>query len=247
VPLVFSVVIVTILAHGFSAGYVARLLGIDQGPGRAVMLVGSNRWSIAFANQLQKLKLDVLITDQSRAALRNARLEGLEVYHGDIAEEAHGHDIDLGKYQQLLALSENDAENQLIASDLGPEMGYEQITVIEGEGGHGRARSLLKSGRTLDELEDLVKAGWGFSCTNITEKFSWKDFQANLDDDEEAVAVLKPDGRLLLFTDGPAPLAEPSDVIISFVKPDTPEERKAARAAKQAEENGGKNGKSGKA
>lgn len=245
VPLVFSVVIVTILAHGFSAGYVARLLGIDQGPGRAIIMVGSNRWSIAFAKQLEKLKLEVLLTDQSRTALRPARLEGLDVYHGDVGEEAHGHDIDLGKYQQLLALSENDSENQLIASDLGPEMGYEQITVVAGEGGIGgnaRARCLPTSGRTLDELEDLVKAGWQFSRTNITEKFGWKDFKANLDNDEEAVAVLKSDNRLLLFTTGPAPAVESGDIIISFVKPETPEQRKAARAAKQADENGVKNG-----
>lgn len=241
VPLVFSVVIVTIIAHGFSAGYVARLLGIDQGAGRAVLLVGANPWSIALAKLLKNnMKMDVLMVDQSRTALRAARSAELEVYHGDIAAEAHGHDIDMGKYQHLLALSENDAENQLIASDLGPEMGYEQITIVACEGAEhgsaagsgGRARSLLKSGRTLDDLEDLIEDGWKFSCTNITDKFGWKDFQANLEEGEEAVAVLKADGRLLLFTDGPAPLAEADDVIVSFVRPHTPEERKAARKSK---------------
>lgn len=243
VPLVFSVVIVTIIAHGFSAGAVARLLGIDQGEGKAVMLIGSNRWSIALGKQLEKMGLDVMVIDQSRTAIRAARREGLPVHRGDILAEAHGHDIDMGKYQQMLALSENDAENQLIASDLGPEMGYEQITIVadneEGVGGEGRARSLLQSGRTLDELEDLIKAGWQFSSTNITEKFSWKDFQANLEEDEEVVAVHKSDGRLLMFTNGPAPLVEPDDEVVSFVRPATPEERKAARAAKQNGETGG--------
>ncbi len=242
VPLVFSVVIVTILAHGFSAGLVARLLDIDQGAGRAVLMVGSNRWSVALAKTLRSLKLDVLVADQSRAALRLARREELEVFHGDVGEEAHGHEIDLGKYQQLLALSENDAENRLIASDLGPEMGYEQIVVVacegDSEGYVGRAHTLLRSGRTLDELEDMVKAGWQFSCTNITEKFGWQDFQNNLEEGEEAVAVHKADGRLFFFTSGPSPLVEADDEIISFVRPQTREERKAAREAKLSGENG---------
>jgi len=249
VPLVFSVVIITIIAHGFSAGAVARLLGIDQGEGKAVMLIGSNRWSIALGKQLDRLGLDVMVIDQSRTAIRAARREGLAVHRGDILAEAHGHDIDMGKYQQMLALSENDAENQLIASDLGPEMGYEQITIVadneRGVGGEGRARSLLKSGRTLDELEDLVKAGWQFSSTNITEKFGWKDFQANLEEDEEVVAVHKSDGRLLMFTNGPAPLVEAEDEVISFIRPATPEELKAARAAKQNGDSGNTGGGNG--
>ena len=242
VPLVFSVVIVTIIAHGFSAGFVARWLDIDQGPGRSILIVGSNRWSVAFAGILKKQKLDVTIADESRAALRFAKREEIATYYGDVVEEAHGHDIDLGSYQQLLAITDNDAANRLIASDLGPEMGYEQIGMIAGDSEdqryEGRSRILLKSGRDLDEMESLMREGWGFSCTNITDKFGWKEFQANLDDDEEAVAVLKPDMKLLLFTTDAQPQIEAEDILISFVKPDTPEERKAARKTKQAETNG---------
>ena len=242
VPLVFSVVIVTIIAHGFSAGFVARWLDIDQGPGRSILIVGSNRWSVAFAGILKKQKLDVTIADESRAALRFAKREEIATYYGDVVEEAHGHDIDLGSYQQLLAITDNDAANRLIASDLGPEMGYEQIGMIAGDSEdqryEGRSRILLKSGRDLDEMESLMREGWGFSCTNITDKFGWKEFQANLDDDEEAVAVLKPDMKLLLFTTDAQPQIEAEDILISFVKPDTPEERKAARKTKQVETNG---------
>jgi len=242
IPLVFAVVIVTIIAHGFSAGLVARWLGIDQGPGRSILIVGSNRWSVALANILKKQDLDVMVADQSRAALRIAKRAEIETFYGDVVEEAHGHDIDLGSYQQLLAITDNDAENRLIASDLGPEMGFEQIGMISGDSEdqryEGRSRILLKSGRDLDEMEALMRAGWDFSCTNITEKFGWKEFQTNLDEDEEAVAVLKPDNRLLIFTTDAQPTVEAEDILISFVKPDTPEERKAARKAKQPETDG---------
>ena len=238
IPLVFGVVIVTIIAHGFSAPRVAKWLDIDQGPGRSVLIVGANRFSIAFAQTLKKQELDVLVADQNRTALRFAKRGELPTYYGDIVEEAHGNDIDMGSYQHLLAATDNDAENRLIASDLGPEMGFEQISIIAGDADDtrykGRARVLLQSGRHLDELDSLVRDGWIFSCTNITEKFGWKEFLANLDEDEEAVAVLKADRRLLLFTTDANPQVEPEDVIISFVRPDSPEERKAAREAKPA-------------
>ena len=46
IPLSFGVVVATIIAHGFSAQWAARRLGLDKGPGRRVLLVGANDWTI---------------------------------------------------------------------------------------------------------------------------------------------------------------------------------------------------------
>ncbi|MEH6827627.1 cation:proton antiporter, partial [Parasphingorhabdus sp.] len=93
VPLSFAVVIATIFAHGFSASWVAERLGISEGKGEGVLIAGANRWSIALGKMLKSLNIDVLITDNSKFALRRAHSEGLAIRHGDVLEEAHDDNI----------------------------------------------------------------------------------------------------------------------------------------------------------
>ena len=246
VPLSFAVVIATIFAHGFSASWVAERLGISEGKGEGVLIAGANRWSIALGKMLKSLDIDVLITDNSRFALRRAHSEGLAIRHGDVLEEAHDDNIDMGEYQHLIAATDNDSQNQLITADLGPEMGYEQISRLANDSqsksrvGHGRL--LFESGADFGTLLDRDLAGWRFSKTNITEKFTAEDYRKNLEEGEEPLAVLKPDRRLLFFATDARPVIEDGDVVISYVAADTPEERKADRAAKDSEKNPDRNG-----
>ena len=242
VPLSFAVVIATIFAHGFSASWVAERLGISEGKGEGILIAGANRWSISLGKMLKSLDIDVLVTDNSKFALRRARSEGLAIRHGDVLDEAHNDNIDMGEFQHLIAATDNDSQNQLITADLGPEMGYEQISRLANDGqsksrvGHGRL--LFESGTDFGTLLDRDLAGWRFSKTNITEKFTVEDYRKNLETDEEPLAVFKPDRRLLFFATDARPVIEDGDVVISYVAPDTPEERKADRAAKESEKNG---------
>ena len=243
VPLSFAVVIATIFAHGFSAGWVAERLGINEGKGEGVLIAGANRWSIALGKLLQSLDIDVTISDSSKFALRRAKSEELNTHHGDILDEAHNDNIDLGEFQHLIAATDNDSHNQLITADLGPEMGYDQISRLSNDSrtkskvGHGRV--LFESGTDFTTLLDRERDGWRFSKTNITELFSGEEYRRNLDEGEEPLAVLKEDRRLLFFATDARPVIEKGDVVISFVTEDTPEERKADRKAKEAEKNGG--------
>jgi len=239
VPLSFAVVIVTIFAHGFSAAWVAEKLGIAQGEGRSILIAGSNRWSVMLAKALHDLNIDVMLSDRSRFSLRDAKAANIRTHVGDILDEAHNDNIDLGEYQHMIIATDNDSHNQLITADLGPEMGFDQISRVgsdehsKSKVGHGR--QLFRSGIAYDDLQDRARMNWRFSNTKITEKFSFKDFRKNLKDGEEPIALLKPDGELAFFTTDVNPAAEIGDLVISFVAPDTPEQRKAEREEKSAD------------
>ncbi len=239
VPLVFSVVIVTIVAHGFSAGWVARRLGIDQGKGQNLLFVGANRWTIGLARMFKEMEFNVTISDQSKFALRDAKRGGIATHEGEILDESHGDIVDIGQYQHMLVATGNDSYNKLIATDLGPEVGYESITMVaadsERDRGSQRGRVLLQSGANYESLVDRARDDWVFSKTRLTEKFTWDDFKANLEEGEEAVAVVKPDRRVLFFATAARPVIEEGDTVISFVAPETPEERKATHEEKKAE------------
>ncbi|MBR0553428.1 cation:proton antiporter [Stakelama marina] len=240
VPLSFAVVIVTILAHGFSARFVAEQLGIERGKGEDILIVGANDWTTAFGVYLKGLGYGVTIADSSSFALRNPRRQDLDVYRGDLLDEVTEDHLDLGEFQQLLAASDNDAYNSLICADLGPEMGFERLTQTAAadtrKGGvKPRGRVLLESERTVDELQRLIAEGWEFSRTRITEKFTFSDFTANLDEGGEAVAVQHEDGEIEFFSARQKPFVEEGDQVISFIPPE-PEAEKAARNVVRAVE-----------
>jgi hypothetical protein len=250
VPLVFSVVIATIVAHGFSASWVAKRLGIDQGKGEAILMVGASRWTIDLSKFLKGLGYRVVVSDTSKFALRSARRQELEIHQGEILDEAHGHELDMAQFQHLIVATENDSYNQLVGTDLGPEIGYDQITLVSAdEGTHNRisrGRVLMENGPTFETLQDRQRDGWIFSKTQITEKFTFEKFVENLDAGEEPVAVMKPDKRLLFFATSARPTIEEDDIIISFVAPDTPEELKAQKMEERARKEGAREKSAGR-
>ena len=224
VPLAFGVVIATIIAHGFSAQWLARRLGLDKGPGRGVLLVGANSWTIALGTFLKSLGSPVTIADRSRLALRPAARQGLDTYRGDILEEVTEDHLDFSGFQQLIAATDNPAQNALICTDLGPELGFHRLAQIgvdrERPPLRERGRVLLGENGSIDELLSRHEAGWQFRRTPITERFALADKRSTMPEGTMLVAVLKPDGRLLFFSSESRPSAEPGDQLISYSPPE---------------------------
>ena len=222
VPLVFGVVVATIFAHGFSAAWFARRLGIDKGKGEGVLLVGANAFTAAFGVALQGMGLKVMIADTAKFALRGARKKQLEVYRGDILDEVTQDTLDMLQFQHVIAATDSDSYNALVCGDLGPEVGTDKLTqtgVDEDRRARGRGRVLLEDGETIDELQQRVAAGWSFGRTRITSVHTYDAYRARLSPDAEPVAVMKPDRRLLLFSTTQRPVVEAGDTMLTFAPP----------------------------
>lgn len=224
VPLAFGVVIATIVAHGFSAQWVARRLGLDKGPGRGVLLAGANGWTVALGACLKEQGVPVTVADSSRLALRPAARAGLDTYRGDILDEVTEDQLDLAAFQQLIAATDSPAHNALICSDLGPEIGFHRVAQIgvdrERPPLRKRGRVLLGDDGSIDELLARQEAGWMFRRTLLTERFTLADKLKDMTEGAMPVAILKPDGRLLFFSSEGRPAAEPDDQLISFAPPE---------------------------
>ncbi|HEY9552127.1 cation:proton antiporter [Allosphingosinicella sp.] len=236
IPLSFGVVVATIFAHGFTAQKLSERLGIDQGPGRGVLLIGANSWTIAFGRMLEQLEIAVTVADTSKLALRAARKADIDVYRGDILDEVTHDHLDMKQFQQLVAATDNDAYNALICADLGPEIGFESVSQIgaDRERGPVRGRVLMPGGPSIEELVTREAAGWQFSRTKLTDEFSLKDHLAARPDNAESLAVLKPDKRLLFFSTDARPVTEAGDVLISYVPPEKAVQRREKKAAQAA-------------
>lgn len=230
VPLGFGVVIVTIFAHGFTAGPFARWLGLDRGKGDGILLVGANSWTIAFAEFVKAQDRDVLIADPSMLALRRARRAQITVYQGDILDEAHDDTLDMGQYQQLIAATDNDSYNALVCSELAAEIGHDRVSRMIGEsrkGSQRRGRVFTLTGTPIEEQLDRLQAGWVFRRTKITEKFTYDDYVARMKaSGGDSLAVVRAAGDIVIFSSQHRPSVDAGDMIWTFVPPDVPKQRK---------------------
>ncbi len=99
----------------------------QRGRRPGVIIVGGSRLATDLAKALKKMELPVMIADPNRANLRTARDAGVETFFGDILSEVAEHRLDFVRYEQLVAATDNDAYNTLVATDLAPEFGRENV------------------------------------------------------------------------------------------------------------------------
>ena len=180
----FALVAGTVLLHGFTLKPMARLLGLNASTTPGVLLVGGNRWTVELGKILHKLDLPVMISDPNRSHLRDAREAGLNIYTGDILSEGAEHRLDLMAYATVIAATDNDAYNTLVATDLAPEFGRENVYQLNREASDNARYALppklggraIGAGETYWEVQRRMWDGWEFRTTTLSDEFTLQDW-----------------------------------------------------------------------
>ncbi len=245
IGLSFAVVVVTIVAHGFTIDLVARLLGLKGSNRPGVLLIGSTPWSISLAVILQEMKSPVLVVDPSWQRLALARQKGLPFYHGEILNESTEHNLDLSPYAVLVAATENEAYNALVCNEFAYEIGRDKVFQL-GEAGDEedrhtlpvgiRGRALFESGFGVEDVNERLAQGWVFRKTKLSDEFDFEAAQQRLPEAANMLLLLRENGVIRFFTHAARPEPRAGDVIVSFSPPQerTAEEAAAKRDKKRA-------------
>lgn len=243
IGLSFAVVVVTVIAHGFTIEPVARLLGVKGTSRPGLMIVGSTPWTIALAKEMQALKTPIMIVDQSWQRLGAARREGLPFYHGEILNEATEHNLDLSPYQVLVAATDNEAYNALVCNEFAHEIGRDSVYQL-GENVHDddrhalpegiRGRALFEAGFGVADVNEKQKQGWVFKKTKLSDEFDYEDAREKLPDSATMLLLVRRSGTLRFFTHAARPEPRAGDIIITFAPPQVkaPEEKPQGRSPK---------------
>ncbi|EAP76471.1 cation:proton antiporter [Roseovarius nubinhibens] len=126
-PIAFALVAATVILHGFTMSPMARALGLSAAQVPGVLIAGGSRFAASFGLALKRLEVPVLVADSNRTRLRSVREAGLPIFVGNILSEAAEHGVEFISYGRIVALSDNDALNTLITTDLAPEFGHENV------------------------------------------------------------------------------------------------------------------------
>ena len=228
IGLSFAVVVVTIVAHGFTVDFVAKLLKVKGATRPGILIVGSTPWTIALAEQVQEMKAPVLIVDSSWQRLALARQKGIPFYHGEILNEATEHNLELAPYQNLVAATENEAYNALVCNEFAHEIGRDAVFQLgeaaQSDDKHSlpeslRGRALFESGFGVEDVSERQRQGWVFRKTKLSDEFDFEDAQERLPDAANMLLLIRRGGVIRFFTHAARPEPRAGDTILSFLPP----------------------------
>ncbi|MBX7491590.1 cation:proton antiporter [Qipengyuania sp. 1NDW9] len=244
IGLSFAVVVVTIVAHGFTIDFVAKLLKVKGVTRPGMLIVGSTPWTIALAEQMRELKAPVIVVDASWQRLGLARQKGIDFYHGEILNEATEHNLELAPYQNLVAATENEAYNALVCNEFAHEIGRDRVFQLgesaDGEDRHAlpeslRGRALFESGFGVEDVSERQRQGWVFRKTKLSDEFDFEKMQERLPNAANMLLLVRSNGTIRFFTHAAKPEPRAGDTILSFSPPQTKtaEEMAAKKASKK--------------
>lgn len=229
-PLVVSLVLLTVVLHGSTIGWLSRRLGLAATSQNGIMIVGSSAWSTELAIHLKQMEVPVLMADSNWYALSPARLSGIRTHYGEILSENAEASLELNDMGFLLATTVNDAYNALVCSRYANEFGRNQVFqlamhVAEDEQGKKgikyahRGVIAFGSPATKEELQRRHYLGWKFKKTRFTDEFSYEKYLQEEPPEALPILLLRPDGNIQIHSEQFPLKPAAGDTLLSYVPP----------------------------
>ncbi|RTR37942.1 sodium:proton antiporter [Shewanella canadensis] len=186
VPLVFLIIIGTVVIQSLTAGIWARYLGVNAGSSEGLLIFGAAQFSRELAKVLKSKQVTVILADNNWNNIRLARMDNIPVYFGNPASEHATNFLDMTGIGRLLVISPYRQLNPLVSFHyqdlLGSEKVYGLSSSEETSARHQLSESYMKRlclfGESVSyaKLASLMSKGAVIKSTNITDNFSFNDF-----------------------------------------------------------------------
>ena len=142
-------------------------------------------------------------------------------------EAAAERGIELMSFDTVVAATDNDAYNTLVATDLAPEFGRENVYQVAREKAGNIRHSLPASlgGRnfggkaTFNDLNRMMWEGWTFRITRLSEEYSfeeWRDKRPNA----RLLAEIDTEGQLRFLGEDDEARTAPGTRLVSMLPPE---------------------------
>jgi NhaP-type Na+/H+ or K+/H+ antiporter len=122
-PLVFMVVLGTVLLNATTARLFAKVVGVFLKNSDGILIVGASKASRLIATYLQEFGKRVVLIDSNKSFVERATKEGLEAFEINIYDDDLTDNIELNDIGYLIAMTGSDAVNQYALNNLSKEFG----------------------------------------------------------------------------------------------------------------------------
>ncbi|KAF7772249.1 hypothetical protein PCIT_a2284 [Pseudoalteromonas citrea] len=196
VPLIFTVIIVTVVLQSLTATPLAKLLGVRQPSPNTLLIIGANHVARAIACGLKDQNIDVHLSDPAWENCKMARMDGLPCYYGNPQSEHAERYLPLTQLKSVIALSPNRHHNALGVQYFSHLLNEQSVFSLRSSTNHAKANKdsatflsrqiLFGEQGNYARLSSLIAKGGKVSATRLSEEFTWQQY---LDINKEAIPL----------------------------------------------------------
>ena len=210
VPLIFTVIIVTVVLQSLTATPLAKLLKVRQPAPNTILIIGANHVARAIARGLKDQNIPVHLSDPAWENCKMARMDGLPCYYGNPQSEHAERYLPLTTIRSVLALSPNRHHNALGVQYFSHLLDEKDVFSLRSSTNHAKANKdsatflsrqiLFGDNGAYARLSSLIAKGGKVSATRISEEFSWEQYK---DVNSEAIPLFILNGEKTDDDDSP--------------------------------------------
>lgn len=207
-PLVFAVVLITVLLNATTARFFASVVGVFLKKSEGILIVGASKVSRLIASYLQRNKRHVVLVDSNQANVAQAQELDLEAFTANIYSEDLASNIELSDVGYLLALTGSQEVNRQAINRLGGVFGetgtFRLMSSEEKELGlEDDAQELFSKTHDFVMMEEVARTYPSIQEVPVGSKKQFLKLLSIIEKDHNTVALfLKlPDGYLEIIHD----------------------------------------------
>ena len=206
-PLVFMIVLGTVLLNATTARYVARLLGVFLKHSEGILIIGASKMSRLIASYLKQNNRHVVLIDNNQANITQAKKLGLEAMVADVYSDTLGDNIELNDMGYLMALTGSAEINEYVIvrfkDQFGENGSFRLVSAEEMNDPENNPEEGLFS--HTDDFIKLMEAIRSYPAVHEIELKNGKHYQQLIDitnEDDEIIPIFikAPDGEIHIIT-----------------------------------------------
>lgn len=210
VPMVFTIIIGTVMVQSLTAKPFAKFLGVAEPTPNGILISGGGVFAILLGKALKENGFEVILTSTSYSQTRKARMANLPSYYGNVVSEHADRHLNLIGIGRLLAMYSRDEENMLAILRYRTEFGANNVyrlKINEQQEQNQRARAneewqthwLFSAEITYAQLLNLVAEGAITKTTNLSDAYPWEQYRME-NPDSLPLFAFSPQRKLHIFT-----------------------------------------------
>ncbi|TEW53275.1 sodium:proton antiporter [Psychromonas sp. RZ22] len=210
VPLVFLIIIGTVVIQSLTAGPWAKFLGVKEGSNQGLLIFGASMFSRELASILISKNIKVVLADNNWDSIRKARMVNIPVYFGNPASEHATNYMDLSGIGRVLVMSPYRQLNPLVTFHFQDLLGLEKVyglnNVDSTSARHQLSESYLKRlclfGENISyaKLASLMAKGGVLKSTNITDNFTFEHFKKRYGETAMPLVYITKEGEVNIMS-----------------------------------------------
>lgn len=211
VPMVFLVIITTVIFQSLTSIKVAEWLKIRAPEANGLLIFGGGEFNRTFAKELQEQGVKMHLADTNWDAIRAARMNNIPAYFGNPMSEHASRTMDLSIFGKVLVMSPYRQLNPLVTYHFEYEMGKDTVLGLSNNEqlqrpshqvsqSYAKKLGLFAEDITYGKLAGWIAKGATIKTTRLSENFSLEDYEKQYAGRLLRLCSIDPSGRVHIMT-----------------------------------------------